>query len=57
MSIEYYAGQSIVDTPKKKDGSPTRRAATQKSDSTKKRSQGRQERIALVDGKLAVVKK
>jgi hypothetical protein len=56
MSIKYYAGQSIVDTPKKKDGTPEKVASRHGRHKEKVPSEKR-EKIAVVDGKLVIVQK
>jgi hypothetical protein len=58
MSIENYAGQSIVDTPKKKEGTPEKSGRRlHKAEERKKTSETKRERIAVVNGKLTVVQK
>ncbi len=58
MNIEYYAGQSIVDTPKKKeDADDKAKARSRKSETHAKEKAAKREKIAMVNGKLVVVSK
>jgi hypothetical protein len=56
MSYKYYTGQSVVESPRKKDATPEK---TQKSHAPRQKARGaeKRERIEVVNGKLMVVRK
>ncbi len=56
MNIENYAGQSVLDEPRKKDTS-TEKKGTKTPGDQKKAAPQKREKIAVVNGKLAVVPK
>lgn len=56
MTIKYYADQSVVDTPRRKEETPERKQNKSLAQKSKQTTEKR-ERIAMVDGKLAIVSK
>ncbi len=56
MSIKYYSDQSVVDTPRKQEEEREKKLRKIPAEKGKEERQKR-ERIAMVNGKLAIVKK